>query len=235
MAHIIGAIKNKSPETAISLLVFKEATESAKILKSIHHIFTLDGKKILSLLKNKIYHHGLAMNYLNSILASAEKTKWDHIYNYSQGPLSSHLTAFLTENSHNQWAGIKTDSNGEFQYSGLWAEIFHSFITRHRQSPFPWFFIHSKITRSTVSRSCYEHLESKKSHTQRVKKYFNSLEKNKHPNAKILGIIVDSSNPHPKGPFLKRQLLRLREHFRKTRRPFPSLFTLLQKGIARQP
>ena len=187
MAHIIGAIKNKYPEAAISLLVFKQSSESAKILKSIDHIFTLDDKKILSLLKNKIYHHGLAMNYLSSILASVEEIKWDYIYNYSQNPLSSHLTSFLTENSHNQWAGTKTASNGGSQYSGLWAEIFHSFITEHRQSPFPWSFIHSKITRSPISRSCYDHLESKKSHTERVKKILQFPGKKQTPKRKDIG------------------------------------------------
>ena len=138
MAHTINSIKHKYPDIKVSTLVFEEFKKSATLLRKIDRIFCINRKRIVSMLKNKIYSDHFAINELYSVLSSIDRLKWDCVFNYSNDKISSHLTSFLTNETQRKSTGVKIRPSGLVFSSNQWSELFNEFIVEHQQVPFPF-------------------------------------------------------------------------------------------------
>ena len=200
MAHAINSLKEKYSNSQISLLVFKESLQAAKVLKNINGVFSIDRKKILSLLRKDIYSDGLSINNFLSDTSALEKKRWDFIFNYSNDTVSSYITSFLTEDNDAKFVGVKIGNSGDVEYSNHWSKIFNEFIVQHQQSPFPLAHCYAQILSSPVEIDVKDSLLINKKHDQVVEKHFSLLRDETGKQKKIVGIVVSASTPQKSIP-----------------------------------
>ena len=131
-AHLIHSLKNRYPESQVSLLIYKEQIKAAKLLKHITNIHVIDRKRIVQFKKNRLYPKSYAINLIKETLDSIASTAWDHVFNFSNDEMSCLLTSYLGTNN---FIGLKYNSSMQINYSNAWALFFNDVLTEYPFTP----------------------------------------------------------------------------------------------------
>jgi len=134
--HLINSIKQNSPATTISLLIYKEFENITRSLGNVDQFFFIDRKKITSLRKNPIFSPALAIEKFYCDLVNIQKTNWDQIINFSNDKIGSYLVSYLTADNPNiECFGIKYLTSQTMTRSSDWAIMLNDILPCYTHTP----------------------------------------------------------------------------------------------------
>lgn len=132
-AHLINSLYSKGI-TNITLLTYKENDKASKNIKNVKEVIEIDRKEIITLMKNKLFCSGFALENLFQTLSGLKKRKWDHVINYSNDNVSTYITSFLKDSTL-KVTGVYFDQNKKIQSSNDWGILFNDILPSIEHSP----------------------------------------------------------------------------------------------------
>ncbi len=133
-AHLVNSITTNNPQAKISLLVYKEFDSAALNLSNVQEVLTIDRKQILTYKKNDIFSDGFAIDAFYGQVQEIKNKAWDKVLNYSNDPVSTYLTSYLS-NSDNNHVGIKYSNKLTAKASSDWDIVFNDVLTTFPETP----------------------------------------------------------------------------------------------------
>lgn len=196
MNHLVNGILANSLNTEVSILVYEEFKKSAKTLKGISNIYTINKKKIESFFKNEIYSTAFALDELFSSMEKVSHEKWSNVINYSNDRASTFLTSYLCSLSHTKHTGIKFRSNKTIDFSNQWAVVLNDVATSCFNSPISFSNIYAKMLNVPVTNAI-DSIKTNSQHNNSASINFEKLRKIKSENVEnvtVCGIQLKTSN-----------------------------------------
>ncbi len=199
-AHLISAIKAKHPDKEISLLIFEEFKNAASNINHIKNIFTIDRKKISSILKNKIYSNAYALIEFKAILEKLEKESFNEIFNYSNDLMSTNISSYLKSDKKIKTYGTTINNDKTIHCSNDYALLFNDVLTEINNSP-----IHFQDCYANIASVDHTHNENTiitlTKNDEEAEKTINLL-RSSHHERKIIAIQVKTSSKSKDIPYL---------------------------------
>ena len=134
MSNLINSMVTNDSDVKISILVFEEFLAAAKHIKNVSNVYTIDRKEILGYRQNPIFCDGFAFEALFNNLQEAKRVNWNKVINYSNDPISAHLTSYLSHTS-SEHVGIKISQQRNAIPSSEWDMIFNDVLTSYKHTP----------------------------------------------------------------------------------------------------
>jgi ADP-heptose:LPS heptosyltransferase len=220
MGHLIRSLLANNSTAKISLLVFEEFKISAKNLKGISNIYTIDRQKILTYKKNRIFSDGFALNQFENELRPIVQGQWDIVYNYSNDRVSTHITSYLKSRTIKH-QGIRFNELCNVEYSNEWAIVFNDIITELKYSPINFVDNYNMIAGTEADNSTFI-LKTKKEYNESAFRNFKDIrETAKDGGIKVIGIQLTAS--HQNKTLNNETLIELIDHLYVSERYFPVL------------
>lgn len=197
MSNLVDSMVASNNDTTISLLVFKEFLPAAKTIKNVSNIYTLDRKEILGYRHNPIFSDGFAFEAMFNQLQDAKKTTWDRVINYSNDPISAHLTSYLTSNS-SQHTGIKISTQRNAIPSSEWDMVFNDVLTEYKHTPLNFVDCYHRMLNIPFNGEGIR-VRTNTSHNEAAFKNISYIKKQEslgNKEAKIVGVQLFASNEH---------------------------------------
>lgn len=194
-AHIVNSYVTENPNNKVSLLVFKEFERAAKNIANVDQVFTIDREKFLTFSKNKIFSNAFSLEKLFKDLQDIKSKDWDHVFNYSNDRVSTHLCSFFKPNATNT-IGLTFNSTCSIEYSSEWDIVFNDVLTSYKYSPINFVDTYHKMAnlnkakRSTVLKTNDEHNKAAFTNLSQIRKGDSDTEQEAK---KIIGIQITAS------------------------------------------
>jgi ADP-heptose:LPS heptosyltransferase len=190
-AHTINAIRKKNPNTEISLLVYKEFEKAAWNINGVENVFTLDRKKVSSVLKNKIYSNAYALEELRDCVDLIAEHSFTQVFNYSNDHISTNITSYLHKVANLEVFGISIEQDKSITYSNDFALLFNDVLSEMSNSPIHFQDCYPRIIGITNDQE-NKSVKTSMQHNQSAEKNINFI-RSANPNKKIVAIQLKTS------------------------------------------
>lgn len=134
LGHLVNSL-NASSNDRISLLVFEEFKNAAKLLKNVAKIYTIKRKQFLSLKKNNIFHDIYALEEIFQNLEEIRNQRWNNVINTSNDRLSGYVSSLISYSHPELISGIYFDKNNSVSFSGKWARVLNDILPCYKYTP----------------------------------------------------------------------------------------------------
>ncbi len=195
MSHLINSMIKDNPNAKIEVLVFDEFKRAAANLRHISAIHTIPRKEILMFKGSNLFSDGFAIDLFCETIRPLKIATWDRIVNYSNDPVSSYITSYLTS-ENTKFDGIKFSDRNSVVHSNDWAIFFNDILPTFKYTPINFIDSYHKITNIPWIKSG-EKLVTSSQHNQVAFKNFLQIRKKfSTPDCevKIIGIQLKSSS-----------------------------------------
>ncbi|MBT3979868.1 MAG: hypothetical protein HOE90_00865 [Bacteriovoracaceae bacterium] len=171
--YIASSLKDRFPQSKITLLTFKVNKKVAEKIENIDHFTYIDREHLLMLKRNRIFNASLLVDSFNNQLRELKNTKWEIVFNYTNDPVSSYLTSFFESES---FCGIKHGQQSNIIHSSKASLYLNEVMPSYKYTPLHLQDVYSLI--ANVEKSNNYGLKSVASNDELCKQKFSSLTKN---------------------------------------------------------
>lgn len=117
-SHFVSNYKSEYPYAEITLCVYKDVESSAKLLKGVNNIVTIDREQIGDYFNNPLFSDSFAINSFYQNLGPILNTKWKTAINYSNDNVSAYLLSAIESE---EYIGTRVSEYGAATTSNPWA------------------------------------------------------------------------------------------------------------------
>jgi ADP-heptose:LPS heptosyltransferase len=192
--HLINSL-TVNKDHNVSLLVFKESLGAARNLKNVSHLHAIDRKELITLMTNKLFSDGFAIEQLFNQLQEIKNQKWDEIVNYSNDLVGAYLCSYL-KNSTAKVTGTHFNKDRNIVASNDWEMLFNDVLPVVKYSPIHFVDCYHKMLGITFNKEG-EKLKTNSEHNAIAFSNMNTIRKNQtgsESTAKIIGIQLKTAD-----------------------------------------
>ena len=193
-ARLINSILSNDNKSKVDLLIFQEFERSAKCLRQIDTLYSLDRKKILTLKKSMLFSDGFALDYFYKFLKGLKKSNYHQVVNLSNDHVSAYITSYLSCDKRN-YHGVRFSKTNIPESSNQWAMVFNEILTQYQHTPINYVDCYHKIMGIPL-RKKGDFLKINTEHDETAFKNFSIIRKNTSGpdlERKIIGVQLKSS------------------------------------------